>query len=360
MYISDRMKLLLFFPSRVELSHGGGIRPYNIGKELKQLDYDVHEIWGWKTGRINKNQLKNYYILLKNKLFQRDSILFAEGVSSKTFTYLMYGSKWILDYSDDPILQMRDLGIHVPEKYKIKINGRSQLARDRAVHILFPSNHLLNYYTELKTKSTVVMNASDPSHFNYSPLIEDNKNKFRIGLLTGLAPGRGVDLLVDACKIVYKEYSDIELYIGYQPAKESIDYVNKLINQNKTKWIKFITGISYFSGANEFYQACDITVIPHVKNFYMDAATPVKLFDSMACGRPLVVTDCIEQAKIITETNSGLVCEHNPIDMAENICKLINDRKLLLKLSVSARNSIVKEHSWAHRAKIIRGIINKL
>ena len=49
------------------------------------------------------------------------------------------------------------------------------------------------------------------------------------------------------------------------------------------------------------------TVIPRPIGVYNDLALPVKLFDYLSYGRPLIVTDCREQARVVRESDAGIV-----------------------------------------------------
>ena len=73
----------------------------------------------------------------------------------------------------------------------------------------------------------------------------------------------------------------------------------------------------------------------------------------MAAGRPLVVTNLDEQAKIVKKYNCGLVCEPNSKDMADKITILLKDKNLSTKMGENGRKAAVSEHNWQIRAKTI-------
>ena len=65
------------------------------------------------------------------------------------------------------------------------------------------------------------------------------------------------------------------------------------------------------------------TVIPRPRSPYNDLALPIKLYDYLAFGRPLLVTDCIEQAAVVRAADAGLVVADDPEAMAEGIHRLV-------------------------------------
>ena len=55
--------------------------------------------------------------------------------------------------------------------------------------------------------------------------------------------------------------------------------------------------------------AADVGTVPHVRNDHTDSTVPHKLFQYMAMGLPVVVSDCAPLARIVTETGAGRVFE---------------------------------------------------
>ena len=88
--------------------------------------------------------------------------------------------------------------------------------------------------------------------------------------------------------------------------------------------------------------------VPHPKNDYMDVATPVKLFDSMAAGRPVVVTPRHEMARIVTACGAGLVADSDHVDdLAAVIVRLLGDESLRRELGANARRWAVVRYDWS-------------
>ena len=59
------------------------------------------------------------------------------------------------------------------------------------------------------------------------------------------------------------------------------------------------------------------TVIPRPRGAYNDLALPIKLFDYLSYGRPLLVTDCLEQARVVREADAGIVSADSPDALAK-------------------------------------------
>ena len=80
----------------------------------------------------------------------------------------------------------------------------------------------------------------------------------------------------------------------------------------------------------------------------MDAALPVKLFDSMAAGRPVVVTPRHETVRIVTSCSAGLVARSDHVDdFAAAIARLLLDQSLRQELGANARRCAVEHYDWS-------------
>ncbi len=92
------------------------------------------------------------------------------------------------------------------------------------------------------------------------------------------------------------------------------------------------------------------TIIPRPKNRYNDLALPVKLFDYLSFGRPLIVTNCAETARVVRDARCGLVVGDAPAEIAHGIREL-GDRPFATRrrLGDAAARSAIGQ-SWEARA----------
>jgi glycosyltransferase involved in cell wall biosynthesis len=302
--------------------------------------------------------------------FKNSDVIFFEGIPfapNKKRSKLMLnyldkakntGKKIVLDLYDDPAFQRRDL---LGQKVDVDIweNIRNTFLNQADI-VLFPSSSMRKYYVQNELvddeKTCVLMNASDPDHFKVSKPPE----KCVVGLLTGVGPGRGIEILLEAFVQVKKKLPNSELRIGCRVSgKGDLDYLEKIRRKFKNQDIHFETTITY-PGASDFLAGCSICAIPHIKSFYTDLATPIKLFDYMAAGRPVVSTNCEETAHIIGEERSGLVTDFSADSFSRGIIDLWMKEKERLRMGKNAREAIIKRHSWNIRIKELSKMINDI
>jgi glycosyltransferase involved in cell wall biosynthesis len=77
---------------------------------------------------------------------------------------------------------------------------------------------------------------------------------------------------------------------------------------------------------------------------------PIKLFEYMAAGRPVVSTDlpCVREI-IAPEVNGLLAASSRPSALAEPLLRLLGDRALARRLGANARETIQRSGTWSHR-----------
>jgi len=104
-------------------------------------------------------------------------------------------------------------------------------------------------------------------------------------MVSGAAPGRGIELLIDAARRLRASHPDLVLHLWLQPTgDDGVTYLAALRAATPEPWIE-IGPAPYASLGDALGQATVLT-IPHPPGTYMDVALPVKLFDSLAPAGP--------------------------------------------------------------------------
>ncbi len=96
---------------------------------------------------------------------------------------------------------------------------------------------------------------------------------------------------------------------------------------------------------------------PAIPFFYF---SPVKLFEYMAAGKPIVAARIGQIAEIIQHEHTGLLYEPGNIPMMKNhIIRLIENKKLRLTLGSNAKKEFEQHHTWQHKASELNEFIRK-
>ena len=106
-------------------------------------------------------------------------------------------------------------------------------------------------------------------------------------------------------------------------------------------------------------RACDVVTLPWSWTDYSAYVTsPMKLFEYMAGGTPIVASDLPSLREILTNgVNARLVKAGDPSALSQGIDDLLGDSRLAASLAVQARKDVAR-HTWAARAtEILRSAL---
>lgn len=251
-----------------------------------------------------------------------------------------YGARITYDVADLPHLQnFYFWGGAIDERLARRFHSLVNLAE--ILIFVSPSAPNLSEPHALRDKKTIIVpNASNPDFFVPIPRRQKTKIILYVG---GYAVARGVDDLVAAFNVVKKTRADVRLrLVGVNMLST---FVSERVSVEKDKTYRDMPKVY-----GESY-AC---IIPHRRNPYMDAALPVKLFDTMAAARPVIVTDCVEVKRLVEEEKCGLVARTNPDSLAEAIGYLVENPLIAQEMGVRGRKAVLDRHSWKHRAQTIK------
>jgi len=93
------------------------------------------------------------------------------------------------------------------------------------------------------------------------------------------------------------------------------------------------------------------SVIPRHRSPYNDLALPIKVMDYLSYGRPLLVTNCTETARIVRAGACGVVVDDTAAALAAGITELVTASALTLDRFSEAAHRTAEANAWRHRAQ---------
>jgi glycosyltransferase involved in cell wall biosynthesis len=143
------------------------------------------------------------------------------------------------------------------------------------------------------------------------------------------------------------------LFVGDGEYRAQLDETIKRDNiENRT----IITGFVPYETVPYYLSACNVLVSPCINN---DDGTeffnsPLKNFEYMGLGKPIVATAVGQQKEIFTDRfNALLVEERNPEAIAEAIVEIYRNPDLASIIGQNALHEALEKHTWRHRAQRI-------
>lgn len=210
-------------------------------------------------------------------------------------------------------------------------------------------------------KILVEPNGVNKKRFDISKSIETLKasiqipvDKKTVGFCGHLYKGRGIEELLE-CAGYLKEV--FFLIVGGEP--EDINRNKKLAKKSNLTNVKF-TGFVPQSKVPEYLLASDILVMPYTeKTLTHRYMSPMKMFDYLACGRPIVATDFPVIREILKDRkNAVLVPPGSGHYMAAKIKWFIDHPESAKRISEQAAKDAL-QHTWEIRAKRITEWLSK-
>lgn len=116
---------------------------------------------------------------------------------------------------------------------------------------------------------------------------------------------------------------------------------------NKYPRSRFLGAISYISVIEKTLEADLLFALYDPKIPNNKYASPNKLFEAMMCGKPILVNDGTNMAKIVREEECGLVVPYGDVDAIKHaILTLKNDPALCKRLGENGRRAYETKYSW--------------
>lgn len=259
-----------------------------------------------------------------------------------------------LAYYDDPIAQTAALGIRLPAIRERLLRAKRSMNLNRFRWHVVPSRSFAELVGLDLDRVIVAGNGTDPRHI----LPGEWPLQPTIGMVSGAAPGRGIEGLVHAARLVRERVPELRLLLWLvATGPESGDFLASLRRSvADERWIG-LGSVAYRDLGPALSQA-SVLAIPHPPGDYMDVALPVKLYDSMAAGRPLVVTPRVEMSSLVQRHGAGIVARGDATeDLADALLTVLADPVLARRLGAAARSAAEREFDWAIVGDRVAGMI---
>lgn len=223
--------------------------------------------------------------------------------------------------------------------------------------IVAPTNFIRRYALALgirDEKIFVVPNGADTRIFNVkidsnykSELnLQDKKICIYFGRLDGWA---GVHILAEICNVFEQTRPDVKfLMVG--GGAEKVEFSQNVIT---------ISELPHHE-VPKIIAIADVVLVPFPENEVSHAASPLKLFEGMAMGKPVIASRVSGIQEVVKSGYNGfLVDPNNPKDWCEAIETVLNCRSLQLKSSRNALES-VRKYDWNVLADLFECILLEL
>lgn len=381
------MKLVYIANNRLPTEKAHGIQIAKMCEAFLNNNIDIELIYPLRRNRIkdgffsyyNIKKHKNNYNLKLTKLWSLDlvgivpvlgfwiqSISFAKMVIFYLFLKKHSGVIYSRDQFSSFVLSFFKRFNVVFELHTLPYSVRfyHRVLYKNIYKFVVISNGLKAGLVELGVDSGNILVAPDGvdiGEFN----IDDKKIKIRkklnlpidkkIILYSGhLYKWKGAEILLD----VAGNFKDI-LFVLIGGTKEDVEKFRKKSEVAKLKNI-LIIGHRPQKEIPFYLKSADLLILPNsgkerISSHY---TSPLKMFEYMASGVPIIASDLPSIREILNNDNAIFFKADNRIDLSDKIKKYINDQRFLNKISERSLSDS-GQYTWALRAKKIIDFFGK-
>lgn len=201
-------------------------------------------------------------------------------------------------------------------------------------------------------KILVVPNAADPDKFHpfVEPLREISKvslaGKNIVGFVGSFAPWHGLGLLLEAFRLVARDHPEaLAILVGDGPQRSEIE--KKAASYGLADRVLF-TGPIGHDALMHCVAAFSVGVMPDSNDY----GSPMKVFEYMALGKPVVVPDYGPLLDVITDGQEGRVfARQDAHHLAACISQYFSDPPAMLAAGRKARARVEAVHNWKGNAE---------
>jgi glycosyltransferase involved in cell wall biosynthesis len=170
---------------------------------------------------------------------------------------------------------------------------------------------------------------------------------------------KGIPEIIEASASLLNDFPDVRfLFVG--GPEERVPVYQESIRKLGLDPARFIfLGMQPATMVPSFLAASDVFLMPFPWNHhYAYNMSPMKMFEYMAAGRPIVATRLPSVEEVLIDGENALLAEPgDPITLAAAIRRLLNDPDLAASLSARAREA-AGTYSWYNRAAKVLALMD--
>jgi glycosyltransferase involved in cell wall biosynthesis len=331
-----------FSAQRESLSFSHQYLSVRIGNNLKFIEYEIR--LGFSLFRsiikkrpdviyIRKGFLTIFPVFL-SRLFSIKCVLEVNGLVGEE-VYLGHGF---------PAFVSRIFAI--PEWITYRLTDKIITVTDGLKQVI------CNMHNIDEARIRVISNGVNTERFK--PVIREEDGIIYLGYIGNLVPWSGLDYMLRSLPLVIREYPQLKfLIVG---TGRYMSYLKDLATELEINQQIIFTGSVPSAKVPEYITRCHICYLParRLRNARI-GISPLKIYEYLACGIPVIVTD-INGLEFITTQGVGLVVEpESSSALTKATIELLGNPELRSEMSRKGRKLVEKEFSWE---KISADILN--
>jgi len=220
-------------------------------------------------------------------------------------------------------------------------------------HIFVVSKYMKNYivrsFNISPEKITVVPNGGTPQPFSAA-----YKVPLKIIYAGNFAYWEKVDDFLDLAKYLAHDYR-FKFYLAGAGSLK-----NKLLSRIESekipvKYLGYIPRRYFFS----ILSRMQVGVAPSTRDLARVVASPIKIFDYMSVGLPVVTPRVGDWGEIVKEEDAGIALENDSIENYARALDILANKEIWIRKSMNAKNTISGKYNWDNVLRPLIEVVNR-
>jgi glycosyltransferase involved in cell wall biosynthesis len=184
-----------------------------------------------------------------------------------------------------------------------------------------------------------IPNGSDPELFRPAPTCHGDKAPLKVVWIGSSERGwHALSALVGAAAAIHRAGANVRFLIFGDPANLPSDLPPNITPEGVVPYAEM--------GARLATADVGVHVFSPLPDGRIMGASPLKLFDYMACGLAVIAQENGQRGEVIRQWNAGLFTSGKPADLADRILQLEKDRGLCRQLGQNGRRAVLEYYNW--------------
>ncbi len=186
----------------------------------------------------------------------------------------------------------------------------------------------------------------------FKPAVNRRPNKtLTIGYIGRLLPAKGLLVLVDALAQIKTQDWRL-LIVGDGPERDAT--MRRVAEHGLQNRCEFVGAIPYHE-TPAYFQKLDVLVVPTITTKNIREQFGRVIIEAMACHVPVIGSTCGAIPEVIGEAGV-VVSENDPLSLAAQLRRLLNNEGLRKSLAKDARERVEKYYTWERVAEQIYSV----
>jgi glycosyltransferase involved in cell wall biosynthesis len=190
--------------------------------------------------------------------------------------------------------------------------------------------------------------------------LDFDAESFVVSYIGNFTRHRGLDTLIEGFARLAETAPDAELLLVGTGNDNYVAGLKALARSLGIREQVTFTGWVDFADVPQYLAASDVSAVPHAATPHTETTVPHKLFQAMAMGVPVVVTDVAPLARIVGRTGSGLVVPAGDSEALGAALAELTDEERAADCGGNGQAAVEREYNWARDGQRLRDLYDEL